>query len=809
MTPGEVPPSQRYRVGEILGRGGMSVVYRAYDEVLGRAVALKFLDEGDPVSTHRFLREARAQAKVEHPHICRIYEVGEIDGRPFIAMQLIAGGALGATGADMSLEQKVRVLREVAEAVHVAHEAGLVHRDLKPDNILVERDDSGGWHPYVMDFGVARETSVSDLTLTGQLVGTPLYMAPEQALGRKAEVDRRTDVYALGATFYELLAQAPPFSGETVADVLLQVVEREPTPLRRRNPRVPLDLETIAMRCLRKDPAERYPTAQALAEDLGRYLDGKPLRAQRIGPLRRVAALARRNRAITATVACAILATSGVAVGLRVAAAREREEEIERLSLQGSRALEEARVARSREELLRTKAFTLFDAEKPKEAELIWANGRRLGVAIERAYARASRAFEATLALDHEWPRVRAALADSLVEWALWSEQRGKRSRLREIAERLAIYDDDGSRRARLEAPSPLSVATDPSGARVSLTEYVPDGRGKRREEPRGDLGVTPLVDTKLAPGSYVLSVQALGRISVRYPVLLSRGERYAVELALPRTDELPEGFVYVPGGRFLVGNAGEEDREWYGNPPLHEARTGPYLIARAEVTVGEWLVFLRSLPQRERERRAPKAIGSGDGVALEEIGGGVWRYAFRPDRDHLYSARTGEKLFYPRRQRRALQDWTKFPVTGVSAADAHAYASWLDRSGRLPGARLCTEAEWERGARGADDRDYPAGDRLESDDANIDETYDRLDWGPDEVGSHPASRSPFGLEDMAGNAFEWAVSSRHPGRFVARSGGYSYEAVISNVTNQTEFAPGAREASFGLRLCVSYPRGR
>src|SRR5262249_11507369 len=157
------------------GRGGMSAVYRAHDELLGRSVALKFVERRDALSTTRFLREARALAKVEHPHICRIYEVGELDGRPFIAMQLVAGRSLGAAATEMSLEQKVRVLREIAEAVHVAHEAGLVHRDLKPGNVLVERDDGGAWHPYVMDFGLAREAA-SNLTLTGQVMGTPTYM---------------------------------------------------------------------------------------------------------------------------------------------------------------------------------------------------------------------------------------------------------------------------------------------------------------------------------------------------------------------------------------------------------------------------------------------------------------------------------------------------------------------------------------------------------------------------------------------------------------------------------------------------------
>jgi serine/threonine-protein kinase len=198
--------ASRYEVGELLGEGGMARVHRAFDKVLKRTVALKLLRSDDPLLIQRFLREARAQAKVAHEHICPIYEVGVLGGRPFIAMQLVEGETLGAAQAKMTLEQRVRVLREVAEAVDAAHQAGLIHRDLKPANILVERTESGEWKPYVLDFGIAREASAEGLTMTGQLLGTPHYMSPEQALGRAAEVDRRTDVYALGATLYELCA---------------------------------------------------------------------------------------------------------------------------------------------------------------------------------------------------------------------------------------------------------------------------------------------------------------------------------------------------------------------------------------------------------------------------------------------------------------------------------------------------------------------------------------------------------------------------------------------------------------------------
>jgi formylglycine-generating enzyme required for sulfatase activity len=800
MKPDDAP-IRRYELGERLGKGGMAEVYRAHDHVLGRAVALKLVEHGDPLSTHRFLREARAQAKVEHPNICRIYEVGELDGRPFIAMQLIEGRTLAAATADMSLEQQVDVMRKVALAVHAAHEAGLVHRDLKPSNILVESDGSGAWHPYVMDFGIARERDGGDLTLTGQVLGTPWYMAPEQALGHRTKVDRRTDVYALGATLYEVLSRTPPFQGNSVAEVLKAVVERDPVPIRQRNPRVPLDLDTVVTTCLQKEMGRRYASAQALADDLARYLDGKPLHAQRLGPARKAFALARRQKAITGAVAGALMVTLGVAVVPRVAAQRERERLIAARELEGRRALAEGNGLSLREEGLRNEAFRRFDAHQAPAGEEAWAQARRAGADAEHAFVTASRTLEAALTLDPERRSARAALADTLLAWALWSEQHERSDR--DLVERLAIYDDDGSRRARFAEPSHLRVVTEPAGARVSLSEYVADGRGKRREAPRGELGLTPLADVTLAPGSYVFSLQLPGRRPVRCPVRVTRGHDASVELELP-TSDLPDGFVFVPGGRFLTGNADEAIREWFGNPPLHEARTAPFLIARTEVTVAEWLTFLEALPAPERERRTPKVATSGGTVAAERLGPRRWRYRLAPDRDHAYTAGPGELLIYPRRTAHARQDWTRFPVTGVSPDDATAYAAWLNDSGRVPGARLCTDAEWEHAARGADDREYPAGDRLDRNDANFDETYDRLDWGPDEVGMHPESVSPFGVEDMAGNAAEWVRLDA--ARFAERSGSFNLEVIVSDLTNQTELPRDARDASFGVRLCVTFP---
>jgi serine/threonine-protein kinase len=302
------------------------VVFKAWDAHLRRHVALKFLTVGSDQATPRFLREAQAQARVDHPGICTVYEVGEAAGHRFIAMQLIDGSPLGALVHDLSLEQKALVVAEVAEAVHAAHRLGLIHRDLKPANIMVERGEDGRLRPYVVDFGMVRDTVGDALTVDGVLVGTPSFMAPEQASGEISRVDRRADVYSLGATLYAIVAGTPPFAGGTPIDVVLRVLDEEPTPLRQLDPTVPVELESIVLKCLEKDRERRYDSARALAEDLHRFLDGVPVRARPSGVAHRLAKWVRRNRSLAAVVLVAVTAVGGLggaAVHTRWSAARQ------------------------------------------------------------------------------------------------------------------------------------------------------------------------------------------------------------------------------------------------------------------------------------------------------------------------------------------------------------------------------------------------------------------------------------------------------------------------------------------------------
>jgi serine/threonine-protein kinase len=314
--------AERYELRELIGEGGLGRVYRAFDQVLRRDVALKVMREPGTEAGARLLREARAQGRVTHDHVCRVYDAGEAAGQTFVSMQLIAGPSLRQAGTSLTTEEKLDVVAQAAEGVHAAHRCGLVHRDLKPGNIMLEHRPDGGWKAYVVDFGLVRDLDAA-ATATHAVAGTPHYMAPEQVRGATDRIDWRADVWALGATLFELLAGHPPFGATSSMEVLVRVLKEEvrfPT-----HPRIPRDLRAILERCLEKEPGRRYGSARELAEDLRRFRDGLPVSARPAGPLQRLAKAARRNRQLTAVVAASGLALLVLAGLLAATAWRARE----------------------------------------------------------------------------------------------------------------------------------------------------------------------------------------------------------------------------------------------------------------------------------------------------------------------------------------------------------------------------------------------------------------------------------------------------------------------------------------------------
>jgi hypothetical protein len=291
-----------------LGRGGMGIVYKARHVSLNRLVALKLLRWGpdsSAVERARFRGEAEAVARLQHPNVVQIFEVGEQDGRPFLALELLEGGSLARRlgGTPRPAREAAGLVQTLARAVHAAHRLHIVHRDLKPDNVLLTADGT----PKVADFGLAKLLDRDQgQTGSGDVVGTPSYMAPEQAQGQRRHIGPATDVYALGAVLYELLTGRPPFKAETPIDTILQVIADEPVPPSRLQPKVPRDLETICLKCLRKEPAQRYASAAALAEDLGRFLAGQPVAARPVSAVGRAWRWGRRNRGWVAALAITV-----------------------------------------------------------------------------------------------------------------------------------------------------------------------------------------------------------------------------------------------------------------------------------------------------------------------------------------------------------------------------------------------------------------------------------------------------------------------------------------------------------------------
>jgi tetratricopeptide (TPR) repeat protein/tRNA A-37 threonylcarbamoyl transferase component Bud32 len=339
-----------YELLQELARGGMGVVYKARQRKLNRVVALKMILAGQlasPADVQRFYTEAEAAAQLDHPGIVRIYEVGELDGQHFFSMSYVAGGSLATAVKDGPLppSEAAALVRKVAEAVAYAHSRGIIHRDLKPANILL--DERG--QPQVTDFGLAKRLAAdSQLTGTGQVMGTPSYMPPEQAQGTIQDIGPASDVYALGAILYCLLTGRPPFQAASVMETLRQVLEQEPAAPRLLNPAVDRDLETICLKCLEKQAGKRYASAQALADDFRRHGAGEAILARPVGSPERLWRWCRRNPRTAAAVAAALGLLLLVAIGSTWAALTIRQErnqkELERQAAVAAR--EEADSAR-------------------------------------------------------------------------------------------------------------------------------------------------------------------------------------------------------------------------------------------------------------------------------------------------------------------------------------------------------------------------------------------------------------------------------------------------------------------------------
>ena len=363
-----LPRTPGYDVQALLGRGGMGIVYKARHLRLNRVVALKMLITGayaGPRERARFQREAEAVASLCHANIVQVHDVGDHEGWPNFTMELLEGGSLAQVlaGTPQPARQAATLLATLAEAMQVAHQGGIVHRDLKPANVLRTADGT----PKIADFGLVRHfNGDSAFALSGTRIGTPSYMAPEQVIGKADTIGPAADIYALGALIYETLTGRPPFRAETATETEPPVIADEPVPPARLNPKLPRDLETICLKCLHKDSQRRYATAAALAEDLRRFDEGRPIQARRISQMERTWRWRRRNAAGAALVVT-VINLVGLLVGRALWVQRQQlERRIEttlrreraRLAIEG--ALGGARRICEREDSGRTQSWNLL-----------------------------------------------------------------------------------------------------------------------------------------------------------------------------------------------------------------------------------------------------------------------------------------------------------------------------------------------------------------------------------------------------------------------------------------------------------------
>jgi non-specific serine/threonine protein kinase/serine/threonine-protein kinase len=415
-------------IGKI-GHGGMGAVYKARDTELERIVAIKTIAEGRfarPDQRERFRAEARAIARLRHPNIIAIHAIGEHDDQPYLTLEYAEGGSLAQRLIEkpMAPREAAGLLETLARAVHAAHQAGVVHRDLKPSNILLTAQGV----PKVSDFGLAKLMDAeSGRTVTGQVMGSPSFMAPEQAEGRSKDVGPAADIYSLGSILYQALTGRPPFLGESQFETLKLVVSNEVVPPCRLRPDVPRDLETICLRCLEKEPTRRYPDAQALAEDLKRYLDGRPILAHRTGPVEWAWRWCRRNPGLAAASLAAAALGVVVIVGAaasavvfrsqrnRIAADLVRIQRSEAETKQErDRAVDaEGKANRSRSEMRTVLEFLqnkVLAAARPKDEEGGLGRDVSLRVALDTAESGIEKAFKGQPAVEAS---IRAALGET------------------------------------------------------------------------------------------------------------------------------------------------------------------------------------------------------------------------------------------------------------------------------------------------------------------------------------------------------------------------------------------------------------
>ena len=738
----------KYLIERVIGEGGMGKVYLAFDRDLKRHVALKVIKNQQavrPEQLARFVEEAQITGQLEHPCIPAVHELAiNQNEEVFFTLKLLRGRTLKElihelhigrrdTRERFSRTRLIQILQQVANAVHFAHEKGVIHRDIKPENIMV--GDYG--EVQLMDWGLAKalgqprrrefeadppESRVETVrteqnleTLEGVIQGTLQYMAPEQAHGRAEFVDRRTDVWSLGATLYEALTFLPPKTGTSTQELLEETRLGLVLPPGKRAPkqRIPAELEEICLKALEYHPDDRYQTALELAEALQVYLDGTLERERRRrecdGFLREAIEVLREYET----------------------AKRERkrlEENFERLD-EGAGHHPSVDTKRQLRELRRE-----------REASEI---------TVARLYTQVQTLLAAALVASPSDTRARRALGELYLERFLEADRDGDKKDAifyRGLIEQV----NDGSFDRVLDGSGRLTVKALRADAALTLLCYEEKDAilvaDRVVAEARGALALD-----QVAMGSYLVAIDAPGIAPVRLPVRVARNAEIRLTVRLFSAASIPEDFCFVPAGEFQM----------FGDPNVlstladrREMHVPDYAIARFPVTCGDYLRFLEALAAEDPDEargRSPRE---------SEQSGWLWI----DDDDRLALPDSGRYQWH-----------ANLPVFGVSFDDARAYCRWLSaRDGReydLP-----TEAEWEKAARGVDGRHYAWGNNFDNEFANNLHASAERDAGVASVDSFPIDCSPYGVRGVVGNVSEFCrpVAGEREGLVAVRGGNWA-----------------------------------
>lgn len=810
--------TDRYEIEAEIGRGSIGVIYRARDLTLGRHVALKILRpelrENDRHGT-RFVREARLSARLGHPNIVPVYDVGRFDEGACLVMALLAGRSL-RTIIRSGRIGTVRILSwftQVCSGVAFAHREGVIHRDIKPAHVFV-----GDYNQVVLaDWGLAKwigrragvdhagttppplddEPPRDNVTRQGDIIGTPAYMAPEQAEGLVEELDHRADIYALGAILYEILTGTRPYESSRSIDVLRAVRRGPPDAPRERAPHrdIPAELEAVCLRAMARAPTDRFDSALDLATNIEAHLESRVARDRKeqrrsreeTRPEEGTVVRSRPGRSGSYD-ASAASAEAGASAEDTAEARRAAEEEEARLAAADQAAAERLAEGRAESaafsrqlrhargfasEAARLAASLPPDAPRGERSE-VWRLSTRAHDIMDRAayhLVAGVENLEAAAEGEAHADAARGELARLFRDAWIHAREVGDPVSA-ELHRARAEALDDGPLNNELSNRAALSVRTIPAEAIVDLATV--DDRGPVwASGVRLRIGRTPISSRTLSATRVQVIVTAADGLSFRLPLRLEPGESRVAEVAVPPSSRVPPGFVFVPGGRFIMGS----DDEAPGAAQPREVDIGSFCIGRQPVT---WEAYLEYLEDLEATGRSPLPfLPRIDGQPLVEVG---------PDGRARWLVDPPERAT---------------PARFVSHDDAIAYADWLARRLRCP-VRLPTEEEWEYAAGAADGRIYPWGGGWVP---GFADARRRKARGPAPLAEHGDDVSPFGMRSVAGGVREWtATRADDPGRYLLRGGSWRGRPEQCRICARATGAAELTHESIGIRLVAEVP---